>query len=753
VLQACGAHWQGIVLSDPSASVVIRDGSTIRDAIIGIDASNDALVEIRNSSFSNNGIGVFLHDGIFSNFISDGSSYSGTSSFSPNHGIKLENAADVLIGDPSMALNTFLGFTAGIFVLKSNLEVKNCAFNNNVRPCNFQSTDCYPGQGSGILAQGDASGVYQLNVGGVTGEGCYFNDNTYGVYTKTNVQLSASHNTFNNISYINPNTSYGIYGIASSGAVQNVSENIFNRLDYGVWFSNIHDAEMIIDHNSFNDFIPVPARQGSRAITVWSTNPFGNSWSRSIRNNNIQHYMQGISLTHQQGIAVEENQFHFDLVNPVSLWYGVRILGGTENIIRLNSMNRTGTAPDLGLSRQVMGISIERSENNLIAENNIFNLGSGIRFYSTTISNAVKCNQLIQSVDNLVLENALIGDQGSPNSASDNFWLINPNTEQTSSGHGNILNIGNAPNPRPIFYVQDLPGFNPDFNGVGDCPYVCPGYAANIDKNANPGNSCSNSGCNDPQCYQDLIAQIIDEQVQYADLPDEQNEKARNFAFELLIRDSMLMYQGTLLDAKLRDFYIEMKEGNSGIFEQITNLLQEEDNQTASIVNSTITPENLSESNLQLFNEMFLGTWAEHNFELNAYIHSILEFIAYQNPYSGGDAVYCARVMLGLDIADFISIPEERRRAETESVTFFDQGLIVPNPNTGKMSYIYTNEYEDNSEFQIFNNRGKLIKSYTIEPDIKSLDIDLSDQPGGIYIYRIVTNGKVFSGNKIILQK
>jgi hypothetical protein len=76
-------------------------------------------------------------------------------------------------------------------------------------------------------------------------------------------------------------------------------------------------------------------------------------------------------------------------------------------------------------------------------------------------------------------------------------------------------------------------------------------------------------------------------------LPDEQGEEARNFAFELLIHDSMLMYQGTLLDARLREFYLEMKEGNSGIIEQITGLLQEENNQAAMVMNSTITPGNL----------------------------------------------------------------------------------------------------------------------------------------------------------------
>ena len=61
--------------------------------------------------------------------------------------------------------------------------------------------------------------------------------------------------------------------------------------------------------------------------------------------------------------------------------------------------------------------------------------------------------------------------------------------------------------------------------------------------------------------------------------------------------------------------------------------------------------------------------------------------------------------------------------------------------------------YEDNSEFQIFNSRGRLIRSFKLISESNTLSIDLSDPTNGIYIYRIVTNGKIYAGNKIILQK
>jgi len=83
----------------------------------------------------------------------------------------------------------------------------------------------------------------------------------------------------------------------------------------------------------------------------------------------------------------------------------------------------------------------------------------------------------------------------------------------------------------------------------------------------------------------------------------------------------------------------------------------------------------------------------------------------------------------------------------------YDQGIIVPSPNTGKMSYIYTMSLEDKSELQIFTSRGELIRSYILLPENGSLEIDLSNQVSGIYVYRVITNDKIFAGNKIVIQK
>lgn len=69
------------------------------------------------------------------------------------------------------------------------------------------------------------------------------------------------------------------------------------------------------------------------------------------------------------------------------------------------------------------------------------------------------------------------------------------------------------------------------------------------------------------------------------------------------------------------------------------------------------------------------------------------------------------------------------------------------------MSYIYTVEVDEISTLQIFTTRGELVRQYELLPESKTIDIDLSDQANGIYVYRLITNGEIYAGSKIVLQK
>ncbi len=69
------------------------------------------------------------------------------------------------------------------------------------------------------------------------------------------------------------------------------------------------------------------------------------------------------------------------------------------------------------------------------------------------------------------------------------------------------------------------------------------------------------------------------------------------------------------------------------------------------------------------------------------------------------------------------------------------------------MSYIYTMADVEKSTLQIFTTRGELVSQYELFPDSKTLEIDLSDQATGIYVYRLMTNGVIYAGSKIVLQK
>ena len=103
-----------------------------------------------------------------------------------------------------------------------------------------------------------------------------------------------------------------------------------------------------------------------------------------------------------------------------------------------------------------------------------------------------------------------------------------------------------------------------------------------------------------------------------------------------------------------------------------------------------IDPVNIIEENEELFNQIFINTWAQDEFEIDSTTIATLESIALQNPILGGPSVYGARAILNLDVNDDYVGYEERVRNNNSIKKESGKnslGIIIPNPNTGLMQY------------------------------------------------------------------
>jgi hypothetical protein len=76
---------------------------------------------------------------------------------------------------------------------------------------------------------------------------------------------------------------------------------------------------------------------------------------------------------------------------------------------------------------------------------------------------------------------------------------------------------------------------------------------------------------------------------------------------------------------------------------------------------------------------------------------------------------------------------------------------IYPNPTSGIVNLIVANNYSD-IKFELYNYSGKKMKVGFIETIPGKIQIDLSDQPNGIYFLKIISaDGKLADSLKIVV--
>jgi hypothetical protein len=131
-----------------------------------------------------------------------------------------------------------------------------------------------------------------------------------------------------------------------------------------------------------------------------------------------------------------------------------------------------------------------------------------------------------------------------------------------------------------------------------------------------------------------------------------------------------------------------------------------------------------------------------------------LNNIAIQQPLTGGDAVYSARVMLGLDLDDGgasrISVfkPTEQKRSDGN---FFSK--IYPNPNNGSMQLDYQINDSKKTELILLDIMGNVISKYTLNQKIGTLRMSENALKNGVYFYEIKIEGEIIQSDKIIIIK
>lgn len=167
-------------------------------------------------------------------------------------------------------------------------------------------------------------------------------------------------------------------------------------------------------------------------------------------------------------------------------------------------------------------------------------------------------------------------------------------------------------------------------------------------------------------------------------------------------------------------------------------------------LNNTVTPIKAMETHKKTVNQIYLQTIINNQHISTA--DSITLFnIATQLPFFGGDAVYSARVILGLDPVN-LNLDYIKGYVSTKGNSIYiDRVKIYPNPATNQINLAFENELQKEAVFELYDFNGKLILSKTIQASTVYNTINLNMFKAGIYYYKLFTTNETIAKNKVVI--
>jgi len=152
---------------------------------------------------------------------------------------------------------------------------------------------------------------------------------------------------------------------------------------------------------------------------------------------------------------------------------------------------------------------------------------------------------------------------------------------------------------------------------------------------------------------------------------------------------------------------------------------------------------------------IYLNIWGQGVLSFSTADSAVLYNIAIQEPLEAGDAVYSARVMLGLDPSSFRSNRMmEYGTTENSSNEETNFSKIYPNPTNGIMQLDYILKEGQQGELTIFDLMGNKISRYSLTANnTGTLQINESNLSDGVYFYSIKVNGEIKESDKIVIIK
>jgi hypothetical protein len=649
-------------------------------------------------------------------------------------GVMLDKVNQVTIGENCTYINNRLKFSYmqfGIKITDAYVKVKGCEFDHieyNTTAVNSRIATCGAIHAMNKYVAFANQPQKMLEVGSPTaGDECVFANGKIGIFAE-NCKVTIRGTGTVNRNQFSTMTEYAIKLINPiEGSL--VSENHINQSRLGIWAANILQGN--------------PSR------------PYGyiTISENKIDNGKFGIWAQNFSTYNKiRQIRVQSNEIN---LNPViDDVYGIRVDACNGINLSKNLITRGSNDPTSNDVVSKKGIWLARTKQAAIYDNIIYRMGSGIYGNGDMINTQFYCNAFTSCWHSFYFgDYSVITNQGYTGTPSKLGWVTNnvfynPLGDKLAGSlnlNSNALGFqkrqwyydGNAAfvfDPSPI--AGSLLPFVENHALYTNFIHSCDASSFEI----------SSISIEDAYQRDAMLGDILNELNEYNQLPEEFTWYEKAYLYDVLSADTTLMYLDA--DPDYANFYYLMQNDNIGRFTSIRELIASGEINRAEELNAEINDTTNIGTNTRTLNAVYLRTVETDQYEFTSSEEEALMEIALQIPYFGGDAVFEARALLGLDILDYPWVPYRQQQPEVRALHVFN---VYPNPASDYLVFEYTEPLPVQGMLRLYTTSGKEVHSQPVAADITQFGVSLSGLIPGIYFYSYVSPN--FTSNGRFVKK
>ncbi|MCU0435442.1 MAG: T9SS type A sorting domain-containing protein [Bacteroidia bacterium] len=777
----CGVMWDGIYINGSSTTLKVNTNTMLQQARNAIVSVNGGRYVVSDTRFRDCVKGIWVkpfataHSGTVQSSVFE---MPGTflpavpalpaSTTKTLAGIEIEQVNGLIVGNASQAnfRNTFTGLFKGVFATASNSTILNAEFTNLV------ATNSVAMSGTAIHCQGLKNIPYlqSITVGGTSANmSCRVNNSRRGVVVNLAHNVNITGNSFTNFNNWFASPAVGIAVNNCQGRTIQIQNNRIsnataaNRLPVGINVTDVNGSTVNILNNRLlqcNSAANNYAEQTGTGIVVQNTSSVPVFLNIS-NNDTISSFALGINLinitnaaNNQALVVLNKVLFTKPKVNYFSqLHYGIGVTNCTQikvdtNIVRRTSPVAWNTSDLPAQATNLRGVYITNSGGCIISDNTFSDLGEGVHANGTLPATYFVCNELLNSFRAFMFSGSTAGSA----LLNDQLTFQN-NTYPTGNNFVGSINSDLAGSIRSV--TNTLNGINWYYSGVmpssGSLLFGSLANSTNTPVMSNNGSQCANG--------QFFVVSPVDERdklagTQIALSSDAQADEltkqmAAKDAHRLLLEHPDWLNLNTAQDGDYSDFYQLADSSEIGVTNHTEKAAVNDLDTLAITLNTDLSGSlELTEIHKVVF-QIYNQTWLLDTVGISSQDTAVLLPIALMHPAQGGDAVYTARVMLGITVDDATGNYNYRMMQQTEVVNSVVD--VYPNPADQIITITGFANETDIVLFTLFDLSGRKVIEKQLVTGNGTATVYVNELQQGAYLYQISVNGALTKSERLVI--